>query len=166
MAGPSSITIHTNTRGLPNCNSAAYISPLQMARHCSLLKRLSHSRFIGSCVLGGVFLGRLLIDISAAMSVEIRSSIVRLSIMSRSIYRPSGVSCRSTDRPTVSRDSISSVSAMYRWMVDRVLVRYRWCISIEKMSQHSSFLFRYEAAGQNWFRFILFWPVELQSWND
>ena len=83
------------------------------------------------------------------MSVDIRSSIVRVSIVSRSIYRPTVVSCRSTDRPTVGRDSIGSVSAMYRGIVDRVLVRYRWCIGIEKMSQHSSFLLRYEAAGQN-----------------
>lgn len=65
VAGPSSITIHTNTQGLPNCNSAAYISPVQMARHCSLLKRLSHSRFIGSCVLRG-----LSIDVSADIAVN------------------------------------------------------------------------------------------------
>ena len=112
----------------------------------------------------GRYLGRLLIDKTAAMSVEIRSSIVRVSIVSRSIYRPSGVSCRSTDRPTVGRDSIGSVSAMYRWIVDRVLVRYRWCIGIEKMTQHSSSILGYEAAGQNWF--ILFWPLDSQSWND
>ena len=44
---------------------AAYISPVQMARHCSLLKRLSHSRFIGSCVLRG-----LSIDVSADIAVN------------------------------------------------------------------------------------------------
>ena len=36
-------------------------------------------------------------------------------------YRPS-------NRSTVSRDSIGSVSPVYRWTVDRWLVRYRWCI--------------------------------------
>ena len=37
--------------------------------------------------------------------------------------------CRSTDRPTVGQDSIGSLSAMYRSIVGRVLVRYQWCIS-------------------------------------
>lgn len=64
----------------------------------------------------------------------------------------------------VGRDSIGSVSTMYRWIVGRVSVRYRWYIGIEKMTQHSSSLLGYEAAGQNWFS--LFWPLNLQSWND
>ena len=33
-----------------------------------------------------------------------------------------------TDRPTVDRDSISSVSAVYWWTVSWVFVMYRWCI--------------------------------------
>ena len=123
-----------------------------------------------------VFYGGVSIDVSADISVDCwltyrplclsRFGRVSpyLSIVSRSIYRPSGVSCLSTDQPTVGRDSIGSVSAMYRWIVDRVLVRYRWCIGIEKMSRYSSFLLRYEAAGENWFS--LFWPLEWQSWND
>ena len=70
----------------------------------------------------------------------------------------------------IDRQSVVIASVVCRQcigeIVGRVLVRYRWCIGIEKMSQHSSFLLRYEAAGQNWFRFILFWPLELQSWSD
>ena len=34
------------------------------------------------------------------------------------------------DRPTVGRDIIVTVSAMYRGIVGRVSVRYRWIISI------------------------------------
>ena len=50
-------------------------------------------------------------------------------------YRPTSrlrviflsVECRSTD-------SISSVSAMYRWILGQVLVRYWWCISWQSAS--------------------------------
>ena len=79
----------------------------------------------------------LSIDVSANISVD-----------SRSIYRPlcwqilgpesSGVLLSltywSTDRSTVGRDSLSSVSTIYWWIVSWVSVRYQWCISQQSAS--------------------------------
>ena len=60
------------------------------------------------------------------------------------------VECRSTD-------SISSVSAMYRWILGQVLVRYQWCISWQSLSPTVSwyvgrvmFNSRSRISQQNW----------------
>ena len=57
--------------------------------------------------------------LSTEMSAESRYTKYRPTSQLRVIFL--SVECRSTD-------SISSVSAMYRWILGQVLVRYRWCI--------------------------------------
>ena len=67
---------------------------------------------------------------SVSSQPRCRSRVGRVSAKYRPISRSSGVflsvSYRSPDQPTVGRDSIGSVSATYRWIVDQVSVRYRW----------------------------------------
>ena len=93
----------------------------------------------GSCIFWGTVnqcisqhLGQLSIDIPAAMPTDTRSGVSWISAEYRPISRSSGVLLLlvywSTDRSTVGRNSISSVSAIYRWIVSWVSVRYQWCI--------------------------------------
>lgn len=109
--------------------NAAYILSLQMARHSSLLKRLSHSRFIGSCILRGLSI-TVSADISLTVDRHIGRYVGRESVdITAEWCLPVGRD-RSTDRTTVGLDIIVSVSAMYRGIVGRVSVRYQWIIGI------------------------------------
>ena len=97
-----------------------------------------------------VSFGGLLIDVSANILVDsrsiyrplcwpnTRSRVRRISAEYRPISRSSGVLLSltywSTDRSTVGRDSISSVSTIYWWIVSWVSVRYQWCISQQSAS--------------------------------
>ena len=90
-----------------------FFSPLQMSRHCSLLKRLSHSRFIWWAV-------DVSVDCRSTYRPLCRSRVDRVSSECRSrVGRYIGRVDLSTDQPAVGRDSIGSVSAMYRWIVGR-----------------------------------------------
>ena len=99
----------------------------------------------GSCIFQGTVdrcigqhLGRQSINIPAAMLADTRSRVRRISAEYRPISRSSGVLLSltywSTDRSTVGRDSISSVSTIYWWIVSWVSVRYQWCISQQSVS--------------------------------
>ena len=61
--------------------------------------------------------GVLVDNLHRLQSVDISTKWCLLSVE----YRPS-------NRSTVNRNSIGSVSPVYRWAVGRWLVRYRWCI--------------------------------------
>ena len=152
--------------------NAAYILSLQMAWHSSLLKRLSHSRFIESCILRG-----LSINVSADISVNCRSTYRSLCRSRVGRYNGRVVfACRSrsTDsRSWYHRYCVGNVSGNRRLSIGKVSVDNQHRLeSVEslllfgKMTQHSSSILGHEAAGQNWFRFILFRPLKLQSWND
>lgn len=127
--------VHLPSRPTPRVLSivimnAAYILSLQMARHSSLLKRLFHSRFIGSCIsYGGCRslyrpISRLTVDRHIGRYVG-RESVDITAEWCLPVGRD-----RSTDRSTVGRDIIVSVSAMYWGIVGRVSVRYQWIIGI------------------------------------
>ena len=99
----------------------------------------------GSCIFRGTVdlcigqhLGRQSINIPAAMLADTRSRVHRISAEYRPISRSSGVLLSltywSTDRSTVGRDSISSVSTIYWWIGSWVSVRYQWCISQQSAS--------------------------------
>ena len=99
----------------------------------------------GSCIFWGTFdrcigqhLGRQSINIPAAMLADTRSRVRRISAEYRPISRSSGVLLSltywSTDRSTVGRNSIRSVSTIYWWIVSWVSVRYQWCISQQSAS--------------------------------
>ena len=88
--------------------------------------RSTHGRYLGRCI--------------HRVSVDCRSSIRRVSVEHRPLYRRridrSLDHLRSRDRPTVGRDSISRVSAICWWTVGQVSVKYR--------SMHRPILGRHE----------------------
>ena len=98
----------------------------------------------GSCIFRGTVdrcigqhLGRQSINILAAMLADTRSRVCQISAEYRPISRSSGVLLSltywSTDRSTVGRDSISSVSTIYWWIVSE----YQWGISgVSVNNQH------------------------------
>ena len=107
--------------------------------------KTSTSKSEGSCIFRGTVdrcigqhLGRQSINIPATMLADTRSRVHRISAEYRPISRSSGVLLSltywSTDRSTVGRDSISSVSTIYWWIVSWVSVRYQWCISQQSAS--------------------------------
>lgn len=101
-----------------------------MTRQCIFFGTLYKLLHVGSCIFWGTvdwyigcYVGQHLVD----SRPRCQSGIcwVSTDILVKWCFR----SCRSTDRPTVGQDSIGSLSAMYRWIVGRVSVKYQWCIS-------------------------------------